>query len=223
MKKLKSILLSICVLGTVCSFTSCGKPNLEGKWNLCNSNGEELNFTVKFNDSGKMTIKEDEEDESEKVEYEVIDKDTIEIDDEDYDFKIIDKDEKNIYLGEFSDNKEKEILNSAARFLSMATDCVLTEIEDNDMYYEDTAIICSDKSKNINPIPENAKSDFDFSEYIEPFFSDIDDYEYIVIIENNKCTKAVCTKDKKVLGTYPEGKFEDMTFDEIYDELKKKV
>ena len=34
MKKLKSILLSICVLGTVCSFTSCGD-----KWTFCDDEG----------------------------------------------------------------------------------------------------------------------------------------------------------------------------------------
>lgn len=217
MKKL-AIFSMVCVM-SVSLLTSCGKPNLEGKWSLCNSDGNELDITLRFKDDGTVKIDDEKED------YKVVDKDTIEIADEEYDFKIIDEDDKLIYLGEFSDNIEIEGMNKSATTLCKAINSALSDIDEEDKYYSSSAVICSDSSKSINAIPENASDDFDLSTYIKPFYSDIENYEYIALIEDGGwCSKvAVREPSGKIVGTYPEDEFKDMTFDEIYNEMKNSV
>ncbi|MDE5621016.1 MAG: hypothetical protein K2I80_10975, partial [Ruminococcus sp.] len=158
--------IAVCLMCTmsVSVLTSCGKPNLEGKWELCNAHGNELDFTVRFKDDRIVRI------DGEKGKYKVIDKDTVEIkiDGEKYecDFEIIDKDESHIYLGEFSDDTERKVLDSWASTLMKASNSALVDMDEEDKQYKNNAIICSDSSKNINAIPENANDDFDFIEYV---------------------------------------------------------
>ncbi|MDE5771745.1 MAG: hypothetical protein K2I06_09000 [Ruminococcus sp.] len=221
MKKFVSICLLCAMSASV--LTSCGKPNLEGRWELCNADGDELDVTIKFTDDGTVKI------DGEKGKYEVVDKDTVEIkiDGEKYecDFEVVDKDEGLIYISELADKKEQQDIDSIASTLMKASNSALVELDEEDIYYTDSAVICSDRSKNINEFPENAESGFNFIDAVEPFFSDINEIEYIMFIEDGYCkyTVAADTSNKKVVGTYPADEFEDMTFDEIYDELKGRI
>ncbi len=222
MKKFVAICL-LCAMSTSV-LTSCGKPNLEGKWTLCNAKGEELDYSIRFKDDG--TVKIDDE----KGKYEVVDKDTIKIiniygEKYEFDFEIIDEDEQLIYMGEFSDQIERNAINSWASTLRNAANAAITEIDEEDIYYKDKAVICSDSDKNINPVPENARADFDFvQDFVKPFFNIVDDYEYIIYIEDNVCQyTAIKNPSGDIIGTYPADEFEDMTFDEIYDELKGRI
>lgn len=217
MKKFVAICL-MCAM-TVSALTSCGKPNLEGRWELCNADGEEMDVTIKFSDDGVVKV------DGEKGEYEVIDKKTIEIDGEECDFEVVDKNEGLIYISKLVDKQEKNKWTSVASTLMKASNSGLADLDEYDIYYQNTAIICSDSSKNINEFPENAESGFNFIDAVEPFFSDINEIEYIMFIEDGYCkyTVAADTSNKKVVGTYPADEFEDMTFDEIYDELKGRI
>lgn len=198
--------------------TSCGKPNLEGKWEICNADGKEIGYTVQFKDDGTLRIHNEKED------YEVVNKNTIEIDGEEYDFEIIDKDEKLIYLGEFSDKKERIAINLLASNLMKSSNIALSDLDEEDKYYSRNAIICSDSGKNINAVPENADDDFDFAEYLKSFFSDINDYDYMIYIGNGACVyTAIKNPSGDIVGTYPSDEFEDMTFDEIYEEYKNNI
>lgn len=216
--------IAVCLLCVMSAsvFTSCGKPNLEGRWELCNADGEVLDFIVRFKDDGIVRI------DGEKGKYKVIDKDTVEIkiDGEKYecDFEIIDKDESLIYLGEFSDDTERKVLDSWASTLMKASNSAIVDMDEEDEYYKYNAVICSDSSKNINAVPENAGADFDFTERVKVFFSDIEDYDYIIYIEKYFCGYvALKSPSGDIVGTYPSDEFEDMTFDEIYEELKSRV
>lgn len=214
----KFVLLSLVCMMSVSLLTSCGKPNLEGKWELCNADGNELNMTLKFKDNGTLKI------DDEKEEYKVVNKNTIKIDGEKYDLKIIDEDEKLIYLGEFSDNIEKDKLNRTAITVYKAVNSAVTDIDEENKYYSSDAVICSDISKSINAVPENAESDFDFTKRVNMFFSDYEKYEYVALIQNGVCQKtAIREPSGSVVGTYPEDEFKDMTFDEIYNEMKNSV
>ncbi len=217
MKKLVAICL-LCAMSALV-LTSCGKPNLEGRWELCNADGDELDVKIKFSDDGIVRI------DGEKSKYEVIDKKTIEIDGEKCDFEVVDKNEGLIYISELADKKEQQDINSIASTLMKASNSALMELDEEDKYYKDKAIICSGSSKSINAVPENADADFNFIERVELFFNDVNDYEYIIFIEDGYCKYTVVTEqsDKKVIGIYPAGEFEDMTFNEIYHELKGSI
>lgn len=220
MKKITAIIL--CAM-SASILTSCGKPNLEGIWELCNSDGEELGSYVKFKDDGVLKI------DDEKGKYEVIDEDTVKIkfDGEKYecDFEIIDEDESFIYLEKFSNDAERKTLNSFASTFYQSCNSAITYMDEYGMYYKNSAIICSDSSKNINPVPENADADFDFiDDEVRVFFSDVDNYDYIIYIEDGVCTyTALKNPSDDVVGTLPPNEFNDMTFDEIYEELKSRI
>lgn len=213
MKKFAAVCL-LCAM-SASMLTSCGKPNLEGRWGLCNADGETLHVTVKFSDDGIVRI------DGERSKYEVIDNDTVEIDGEECDFEIIDKDESLIYIRELADETEKNALDSVASTLMKAANSVVTDLDEYGICYTDSAVICSDSSKDINNNPENAGADFDFIESTKTFFSDIDDYDYIIYIKDGYCQYAAVKKTSDdMVGIYPSGEFEDMTFDEVYEELK---
>ncbi|MDE5584385.1 MAG: hypothetical protein K2J08_11870 [Ruminococcus sp.] len=220
MKKFISFLLICLMLLSV--LTSCGKPDLEGRWILCNADGEELNFKIKFKDDG--TIRCDHK----NGEYKFVDGDTVEIkfDGKEYkcDFEIIDKDRRIIYLGEFSDKIYGRKLEAQACFLVNAVNSVLKDMEDKDIKYIRDALICSDSSKNVNAVPENADEDFDFIDNLEVFFPDIRDYEFILYIDGyyNNCSKTA-VKSGNSMGTYYLSEFEGMSFDEICEILKKNI
>ncbi|MDE6665230.1 MAG: hypothetical protein K2K14_03450 [Ruminococcus sp.] len=217
MKKFVAICL-LCAM-SVSVLTSCGKPNLEGRWELCNADGDELDVKIKFNDNGIVKI------DGEKSDYKVVDKKTIEIDGEKSDFEVVDKDEGLIYISELADKKEQQKIDSIASTLMKASNSALVELEEEDKYYKDKAVICSDSGKSINAVPENADVDFNFIERVELFFNDVNDYEYIIFIEDGYCkyTAAADPSNKKVVGTYPADEFDGMSFDEIYDELKGRI
>lgn len=217
MKKFVAICL-LCAM-SVSVLTSCGKPNLEGRWELCNADGDELDVKIKFSDDGIVRI------DGEKSDYKVVDKKTIEIDGEKCDFEVVDKDEGLIYISELADKKEQQDINSIASTLMKASNSALVELEEEDKYYKDKAVICSDSGKNINAVPENADADFNFIERVELFFNDVNDYEYIIFIEDGYCkyTAAADPSNKKVVGTYPADEFDGMSFDEIYYELKGRI
>ena len=214
MKKFVSICL-VCAM-SLSMLTSCGKPNLEGEWELCNASGREIGFSVDFNDSGKVKL------EDEKFGYEVIDKDTIEIDGEEYDFEIIDKDKKLIYLGELSDKKEVQALNTAAAELYKASNTAIIELDEEGVSCGGKAIICSDKTKSIN-----ADYESDFISKVGTYFEDVSRYGYIIFIDDYLCTytAVIDSSNKEIVRMYPRGEsqFEGMTFDEIYEEMKKMV
>lgn len=220
MKKIITFYL-LCAM-SASMLTSCGKPNLEGEWKMCNADGNELDCTVRFKDDGKIKV------DDRKGDYEVVDKDTVEIKigSEKYecDFEIIDKDESLIYLGEFSDDTERKVLDSMASTLLKATNSALCDMDEEDKYYKDNAVICSDSSKNINAVPENADDDFDFAEHVKPFFNDINDYDYIIYIGNSVCVyTALKSPSGDIVGTSSSMVFEDMTFDEVYEEFKSNI
>lgn len=209
--------IAVCLLCAMSAsvFTSCGKPNLEGRWELCNADGEALHVTVKFSDDGIVRI------DGERSKYEVIDKDTVEIDGKESDFEIINKDESLIYIRELADETEKNALDSVASTLIKAANSAIVEMDEEDIYYTERAVICSDSSKDINNNPENAGADFDFAESVKSFVNDIDDYDYIIYIKDGYCQyTAVKKPSDDMVGIYPSGEFEDMTFDEVYEELK---
>ncbi|MDE6102045.1 MAG: hypothetical protein K2F73_03620 [Ruminococcus sp.] len=220
MKKFISFFL-ICFI-SLSVLTSCGKPNLEGRWKLCNADREELKFKIRFKDDG--TIRFDHK----KGKYKVIDSDTVEIefDSKEYrcDFEIIDKDKRVIYLGEFSDKVYGRKLEERACFLTIAVNSALKDMEDKDIRYIKDALICSDSSKNVNAVPENADADFDFIDNVEVFFPDIRDYEFILFIDGyyNNCSKTA-VKSGNSMGTWYLSEFEGMTFDEIAKILKKNI
>lgn len=120
---------------------------------------------------------------------------------------------------EESDDRD---LNSIASMLNKAINSSITDIDEDGMYFKNDAVICSDSSKNINAVPENAGSDFDFiQDEVKVFFNAIDDYEYMILIQDGKCTKTAVRQGD--MGTYPKDAFEGMTFDEIYEEMKKSI
>ncbi|MDE6091653.1 MAG: hypothetical protein K2G14_00980 [Ruminococcus sp.] len=221
MKKFVAICL-LCAM-SVSVLTSCGKPNLEGRWELCNADGDELDVKIKFTDDGTVKI------DGEKGKYELVDKDTVEIkiDGEKYecDFEVVDKDEGLIYISELADKKEQQKIDSIASTLMKASNSALMELDEEDKYYKDKAIICSDSSKSINAVPENAGTDSEFIDCVQLFFNDVDKCEYIIYIEDGYCkyTAVTETSDKKVIGTFPADEFDGMSFDEIYDELKDRI
>ena len=217
MKKFVAICL-LCAM-SVSVLTSCGKPNLEGRWELCNADGYELDVKIKFNDNGIVKI------DGEKSDYKVVDKKTIEIDGEKSDFEVVDKDEGLIYISELADKKEQQKIDSIASTLMKASNSALMELDEEDKYYKDKAIICSDSSKSINAVPENAGTDSEFIDCVKLFFNDVDKCEYIIYIEDGYCKYTAVTEpsDKKVIGTFPADEFDGMSFDEIYYELKDRI
>lgn len=230
MKKIISICL-LCII-SVSMFTSCGKPNIEGDWGICKSNGAEIeNCYINFKDDGTVELGDD------VGEYELIDDDTIKIifDDNDYkcNFKIINKRKKLIYLGKLSDEAEKRKLkidaqefNRMAADLAKATNSVITDLDEKNIFYENDAIICSDRNKSINSIPKNANEDFDFIDAIKKFYNIDKDYEYIIQIQHGVCVSAVVvnSSDKNVVGSYPaKNQFKDMNLDEVYETFKNDI
>lgn len=231
---MKKISVCIICLLTVFVFTTCGKPKFDGAWEICTSDGIQLGYKVNFRNDGQVKIYGINE------EYEVIDSDTIKISGDNLDFKVIYKDEKLVYIHDISEKAQKRCLDSTAENLMKSINTVLVEMDEEGIFFSDSAVICSDESRSINAVPENAESDFDISESIRNYFSDIDEYQYIFFIKQAACYGVVCTykSDNDIVGFCNErflvntdseinsDKFDfesDMNFDDIYEYYKSQV
>lgn len=228
--------ISVCVvcLLTLVMLTACGKPKFDGVWEICTSDGTALEYKVRFSDDGQVKI------DGIKEEYKVIDKETIKISDDNLDFKIIDKDKKLVYIQDISEKAQKRCLDSTAENLMKSINAVLIDMDEEGIFFSDPAVICSDESRSINAVPENAESDFDITERICDYFSDIDEYQYIFFIKHADCYGVVCTykSDNDIVGlcndrflvntdseiNSDEFDFDsDMNFDDIYEYYKSQV
>lgn len=178
----------VCLL-TVSVFTSCGKPKFTGIWKICTQNGTALDDTVEFGNDGQILI------DGKDGEYEVVNGETIEINADNLNFKIIDKDKKLVYIQDISEKAQKKSLDSTAENLMKAMTAVLVEMDEENIFFNEPAIICSDESSNLNAVPKNAESDFDIIERVRCYFGDIDEYEYMFFIKHADCYGVVC-KDK---------------------------
>ena len=126
-------------------------------------------------------------------------------------------------------------MNAAASSLMKASNTTLCELDEMGAELPEKCIICSDSTKNYN-VNEDFLSDVE--ENLKYYFSDYNEFDYIIVIDNGFCTYTTCTdpENPKYIGTYPanklystDGEYVTMdgkyTFDEIYnlclDEIQK--
>lgn len=223
----------------ICLFTSfvltaCGKPKFDGLWEICTSDGTQLGYKISFGNDGQVKIDGINE------EYEVVDNDTIKISGDNLDFKVIDKDKKLVYISDISESAQKRCLDSTAENLMKSINAVLLDMDTEGIFFSDPAVICSDENRNINAVPENAESDFDITESIRNYFSEIDEYQYIFFIKRAACYGVVCTykSDNDVVGLCNDSflvntdssinpaefnSISNMNFDDIYEYYKSQI
>ena len=122
-------------------------------------------------------------------------------------------------------------INEYAEKLMGAALSVLVEVDEEDLSYDNKAVICSDSSKSINAIPEGKNENYSFTDELKYFFDNVNNsgYEYALFIDGCDCMYAavVDPSSKEVVVNYfneeEDGKFDGMTFDEIYEEMKNSI
>ena len=240
----KTLAFMTAFAAAACMFVSCGKPKLEGKYELCTKDGMGLDVTLSFKDEGRMKIND------ERCKYELIDDDTIEISETDekyfsdiFDFKIIDQKKKLIYIEDVSERYESWDLNAKASQFYKALNSAAADFDDEDRWMED-GILCSDEKKIIIDMDiENmdislAEIEKKASRYLEDenFF---ENYDYMFYVKDGVCDAAIISrKGGSFAGSYPPCKViniktgdtycsykvaDKVTLDEYYENYKSQI
>lgn len=129
----------------------------------------------------------------------------------------------------YTKESKQQTLNSVANTIKKASNTAIVELDEMGIEYPEKYIICSDKSKNYNVTDDFVSQ---FEEELEIFFSDYNEYDYIIVLNGYECVYVACKDPEipKYIGTYSaENGVSDMdgeySFDEIYnlclEEIKK--
>lgn len=229
----KTLAFMTAFAAAACMFVSCGKPKLEGKYELCTKEGIELDIALSFKDEGRMKIND------ERCRYEVIDSDTIEISETDdkyfsdiFDFKIVDKEKKLMYIEDVSEKFEKNDLDALSIDITESVNIGICHLYDEgiDIY---NCIICSDETKNV--FDDEAKEPDLQVERIKQIITkcfkngkSIDNYDYMLVIRDGACDlTAVARKGGKNISlshsNYICESIDKVTLDEYYENYKSQI
>ncbi|MBE6861756.1 MAG: hypothetical protein E7497_02500 [Ruminococcus sp.] len=175
--------------------TGCA-DKLDGKWELCTSDGDEL-VKVRF-DSEDGDVKLDEY----YGEYEElggnelkIEWDDEELDDEyggTFSYEILDKEDAQIYIDGISEMYIAKELEAEASTLMKAGNSSLVEM---DVYGENIGgywVVSSDDDFCLVPGGQDKDR---FMELVESFFPDISEYEFVIAIDNGVVSETYLSTD----------------------------
>ncbi len=222
-RKSASLLLTAVLTG--CMLTSCGKPQLEGQYDLCTVSGITIGTSIEFRKNGTVYISGD------KGKFEVTGKDTITIKKTTdpslsgkFKFKLTDKDDNHIYIEDISEAKQKIALDNKAFLLYSAVNSAMLDTSiATGQYYSGTYMISSDEKNNYSNdgnTPLDTKFVIDAAKV---YLDDIDKLKFVVVIDNNTCIAAACSvSGSMAAGSYPtDGILDIKTRQTIYEFSEK--
>lgn len=211
MKKLAVTLSAVLCMGL---FTGC-KDALDSEelWTICDSDNERIIGTGTSFEDGEFYILAL----SIKGNYEITDDNILKLNVTDglerfrnlsgeYNFTILDEESHRIYIETISE--QVRLLEIAENVLFDVNEAM--EHDDNKMESNGYAIICSDRTKNVNADKlvwndSYIRSLDEFYTYIEEELSEYGKFDYVAVIEKDRVAKLVIddNPDDEFLGTYP--------------------
>ncbi len=204
---------------TAVLLTGCGE-NLDGRWDLCTSDGEELDIIRFDSQDGEVRLDDYEGEYEEKDENKVkIKWDDDELDDEyggTFSYEILNKDDSQIYIEGISEMYITKQLEALAPSLVKAGNTALMEM---DMYGETISgywVVSSDEDFCLVPGGQDKDR---FISITKNFFPGISDYEFVVCIDNGIVSEAYLSTDwkERIYGGYTRDKIVSSTDKSLED------
>ncbi len=205
--------------------TGCGSE-LDGRWNLCTSDGEELDIIRFDSEDGEVML------DGCKGEYEELGGNEVKIEWEDdelddayggtFSYEILNKEDSQIYIDGVSEMYLARALEDAVSSLMKAGNSSLVEMDEYGENISGYWVVSSDDDFCLLPGGQNCSA---FLEKIEKFFPDISNYEFVISIDDGIVSEAYLSTDwnERVYGGYTQSKgalsSTDSTLEDIAGEL----
>ncbi len=118
-----------------------------------------------------------------------------------------------------SDDKEgQEELDEKAKYIYNSANSAICDMDEQgkmtDIISSSTPVlICSDESKNVNA----SGLDSGFYDCMHEYFSNINDYDWFIVVNKGVCETAVCTESgSEMVGQKPADSYSGKSYEDIY-------
>ncbi len=206
--------------------TGC-TDKFDGEWSLFNEDDDEIG-TLEFNGESEVCYNGEFD-----GKYEILDDDVIKLEWENeilddaiggkYDYEILDKDNKEICLEDLEEDFEdaEMELSLVAKTMYNAGNIALVEMDYEDKYIQANDGVYSTKEK-YSTLSDDPGIET-FLNYSGKCFDEMDDYEYIMIIEYGVLKEVYVGIDREtpIIGSYPSETWSDGdTLNEIGEDIE---